>query len=145
MFAPAEAAIKGYVAANFSAWPIRWQGDPDFRSPLNVNGSPAPFIEAEIIGGYNRLVGFSKVGNRVFIHPGLIRFYLCIPNGTGTAVANEIADQLSAFMQRAEFGQSGDQMVRTLDFSTNGGVAGYEDGNYFVLQSSVPFDFYYAG
>jgi hypothetical protein len=103
------------------------------------------FVEIEIIGGTNYIRAFSSPGNRLWIHPGLIRFYIFQPWNTGMDTALTTADALAAFMERAEFGQTPDgQMVRTLDFSTYANVAAVESGNFFVLLSSVPFDFYYT-
>lgn len=143
MLAPAVAAIKAYLAAGFSSCPVRWQNE-DFKPPVD-NGRPAIYLEAEIIGGRNALEAFGKPGSRLFIHPGLIRFYVLARKGSGIEAALTIADELSLLFQRAEFGRSGDQLVRTQDFSVYDGVASVEDGNYFVLMTSVPFDFYYAG
>lgn len=147
MLAPAITAIKAYVAANYSNWPVRWANEPfpggTYELPT-ADGVPAPFIEAEIIGGRNSIEAFSVPGNRLFIHPLIIRFYFSTPQGTGIEAAIAEADVFAAFMERKEFGQSGGQTVRTADFSTYDDVASYEEGNRFVLLCSVPAEFYYT-
>lgn len=146
MIAPAIAAIMAYVAAHYPApptgLPILWRGQNWGDS--NPQGTGSAFIEAEILGGVNSLHSFSSPGNRLFIHPGLIRFYICVPQGTGMTDAYTVADALAAIMERKEFGQAAGQTVRTLDFSANDGVASLEDGNYSVLLGSVPFDYWYT-
>ncbi len=168
MLGPAITAIKAYVVTNLGGvlldftpldspfvsgslggvWPFRWENDTfpngSFDPPVTDTGAPASFIEAEIIGGRNAIESFSAPGNRVFVHPGIIRFYICVPQGTGIDQAILAADTLAATMERAEFGQSGGQLVRTGDFSTYDDVASYEDGNRFVLMASVPFEFFYT-
>lgn len=147
MLGPAITAIKAYVAANFTSLPVRWQNEPfaDGTYELPASGGvPSTFVEAEIIGGRNAIAAFSAPGNRVFIHPGILRFYVVVPQGTGIDGAIASADLLAAAMERKEFGQSGSQTVRTGDFSTYDDVASYEDGNRFVLLASCPFEFFYT-
>ena len=147
MLGPAITAIKAYVAANYSASPVRWANEPfpggSYELPTD-NGVPSPFVEVEVIGGRNAIEAFSVPGNRVFIHPAIIRFYIVVPQGTGIDAAIATADVFAAFMERKEFGQSAGQTVRTGDFSTYDDVASYEDGNRFVLLCSIPAEFYYT-
>ncbi len=144
MLGPATAAIRAYVEAKFNALPMRWPNEkwPTGADPTEV---PAPYIEVEIIGGSNALRAFSQPGSRLFIHPGLVRFYIFAPRGTGMTDAIATADQIGAFMERVEFGQADGQTVRTLDFSTYDNVASTPDGNYAVLMASVGFEFFYNG
>lgn len=148
MLAPAIAAIKAYVASNYSDWPLRWRNDRfsdgSLELPVDVDGNPSPAIEAEIIGGRNAIEAFSTPGNRLFIQPGLIRFYLSVAEGGGDSEVAAEADVLAAILERKEFGQSGGQTVRTGDFSVFDDVASYVEGNRFVLMASVPFEFYYT-
>jgi hypothetical protein len=99
-----------------------------------------------VLGGTNYIRGFSAPGNNLWIHSGIVRFYIFQPWNTGMDDALEAADAFALFMERAEFGQvpALGQTVRTLDFSTYANVAADEAGNYVVLLTSVPFDFYYT-
>jgi hypothetical protein len=143
MLGPAIIAIRDYVEANFSALPLRWPNE-DWEG-VNPQDMGQPFVEAEIFGGANVIRAFSRPGNRLWIHPGIIRFYIFAPRNTGMTNAMLTADALAAFMERAEFGQTPNgQTIRTLDFSTYDNVAVDEAGNYAVLMASVPFDFYYT-
>lgn len=146
MLGPAVSAIKSYVAANYSTLPLRWTNEnwPHHRNPQDQNEA---FIEAEIIGGKEYLAGFSKPGSRLFIHPGMIRFYIAAPQGEGMDDAIATADVFANFMQRTEFGRDevNGRTVRTFDFSVYDGIATLDEGNYSVLMCSVEFDFYYQG
>jgi hypothetical protein len=144
MLAPALTAIRAYIEAHYSALPMRWANELwEHEDPQQT---ASPFVEIEIIGGTNYLRGFSRPGNRLWIHSGLIRFYIWAPLNTGMEAAQATADTFAGFMERVEFGQvpAAGQTVRTLDFSTNDNVASDEAGNYAVLLASVPFDFYYT-
>jgi hypothetical protein len=144
MLAPAIKAIRERVEANFTALPMRWANENwDGQDPMQT---ASPFVECEIVGGYNALTGFSQRGNQLYIHPGLIRFYIWTPWNTGMDDSLEVADALALFMERTEFGRVPElgQTVRTLDFSAYDSVATDEAGNYAILLCSVPFDFYYT-
>ena len=175
MLAPAVTAIKARMAAGFTDWPVRWPNerfpDPVDKGgyPVDAEGAPRPFVEAEVIGGENRLTGIGEPGRRLWIHPGLIRAYVAVPSGTGSDAAETAADAIAALFERQEFrppplwflvagrwdedgfwqddvpwpGGPAERLVRCHDASVFAGVAGYEDGNYFVLMVSVRFDFFY--
>ena len=142
MLAPAATAIRERIEANYTATPIRWQNEN--WGDDNPQNAGDPFIEVEVIGGANSIRSFSSPGDRLFIHPGIVRFYIFAPINTGMTDAMATADALAAFMERAEFGQATGQTVRTQDFSVYDGVASEESGNYTVLLCSCPFDFYYT-
>lgn len=140
MLAPAFTAIRSYVTTGYTGLTLRWQNEP---VPAEHKAGQA-YIEVEIIGGRNAIRAFSVPGNRLFIHPGLIRFYIMAPMLRGMDEALATADTLSALMERKEIpAPVVPQMVRTLDFSTFDDVASDEFGNFSVLLASVAFDFYY--
>lgn len=140
MLGPAETAIKTFVADGYDGLTIRWKGA---AIPPEHDAGQA-YIEAEIIGGNNSLRSFGLPGSRLFIHPGLIRFYIKIPELSDTEDAQSVSDVLAALLERVEFeAPTRPQIVRTLDFSTYSGIALDENGNFSVLMCSVPFDFYY--
>lgn len=147
MLAPAITAIKAQMAAQFTAWPVRWPNErlaapvSSGGYPVDAEGNARPFVEAEVIGGQNRIRGVGAPGQRLWIHPGLIRVYIAVPNGTGTDEAQVKADLIAAAFERKEFGS----LVRCHDASIFDGVAGFEEGNYYALMLSIDFEFYYQG
>jgi len=152
MLGPAKAAIKTFIAAaGATSWPMRWQNDrwadtvtiDDNDNPTDVTGAILPFVELEIIGGKNEMVGFSTPGNRLYRHDGLIRLYLCVPAFSGTDAADAVDDAFSTALERKQITISASQMVRTHDYSSTDGAAEMTVGNYFVLMSSVSFEFLY--
>lgn len=147
MLAPAITAIKAQMAAQFTAWPVRWPNER-FDGPVSSGGYPVdeqgnalPFVEAEVIGGRNRLRGVGVPGQRLWIHPGLIRAYVAVPSGSGTDEAQAKADLIAAAFERKEFGS----LVRCEDASVFEDVAGFEEGMYYALMVSIVFEFYYQG
>jgi hypothetical protein len=128
---PAIKAIKTFVEAHYSALPMRWANE-DWEG-ADPQATASAFIECEIIGGTNLLRGFSKRGNQLWIHAGLIRFYIWQPRNTGMDGAIDTADSFASFMERTEFGQDEalGQTIRTLDFSSYDNVAADEAGNFY--------------
>ncbi|MEJ0015719.1 MAG: hypothetical protein WDN25_03985 [Acetobacteraceae bacterium] len=140
MLAPAATAIRSFIAAGYTGLTIRW---PNEAIPPERDAGQA-YIEAEIIGGRNAIRGFSRPGNRLFVHPGLVRFYIHAPWPDGMDGALATADTLAALLERIDIeAPARPQIVRTQDFSVYDDVASAEEGNFAVLMCSVPFDFYY--
>lgn len=149
---PAITAIKAAAAA-FTAWPLRWSNETfaglgiptDAQgNPIDASSAKIPFVMGEVIGGKNRLRSFGLVGSRTTIHPGLIRFYLCVPNGQGTDDAYAQAGVLGALFEQQAFAISGSSQVRTYAPSVSENAAGFEDGSFWVLSLSIDLDATYA-
>jgi hypothetical protein len=148
---PALTAIKAAAAA-FTAWPLRWQNetfadkgipvDAD-GNPIDASGAKVAFVMGEIIGGKNRLRSFGVVGSRTTLHPGLIRFYMCVPNGQGTDDAYTQADVLGALFEQQAITISTSSEVRAYAPSVSENTAAFEDGSMFVLMLSIDMDVYY--
>jgi hypothetical protein len=145
MLGPAVTKIRAHFEANFGmALPVRWPNEA-WENGESPQAEGRPFIEAEIVGGRNRLEGFGVPGQRVFVHPGIIRFFILAPISSGMDDALATADVIAGFMERTEFGRNGagTEVVRTFDFSTYNGTAAVEDGSFVVLESVVPFEWWY--
>lgn len=145
---PAVLAIKAQASA-YSGWLLRWQNEAftgialdQTGKPIAADGTSLSFVIGEVIGGKNRTHTFGSPGNRLEIHPGLIRFYLCVPQGQGTGDAYDQAGALGSLFELKEFAGTGGT-VRSYEPSVNEGVAGYEDGSYFVLTVGITFDWLY--
>ena len=111
-----ESAFRATLAETVStvaAWPIRWPNEmwvagignvvalSENNSPLDANGRPAPFIEAQVIFGRD-LSDIGPVGSGA-IHSetiGLFRIYLSVQRGTGTNDVNMMADALHIGFKR---------------------------------------------
>lgn len=142
MLGPAVTAIRAHFEANYSALPVRWPNE-DWENGENPQAEGRPFIEVEVIGGRNRLESYGTPGQRVFVHPGIVRFYVCAPISSGMDGALATADTIAGFMERVEFGRTGTEAVRTGDFSTYDNTAAMEDGSFVVLTATCTFEWWY--
>src|SRR6266550_7633736 len=97
------------VVNNLGPWPIRWPNElfiPGIGGVLALTsdnspaydgstgppkGSPAPFVEAEIISGADS-AAVSSPGFRQSYTVGVFRVYLIAPLGSGRVAVNLLAD-----------------------------------------------------
>lgn len=152
MLGPARRAIETLIRdAAVTSWPMRWSNKrwadgvltDDNDNPRNDAGQIIPFIEAEIIGGSNEIIGFASEGHRLWQHPGLLRLYLAVPTGAGTEEADLVSDAFSALMERKKIVISTSQSVWFGEFDSVDDVAEHVTGNYYVLMCSQHFVFRY--
>ena len=143
---PAVSAIRDRVATQFTACRWAWANErfaepvDEGGKPLDANGARVPFVKVEVLGGLNDMITTGAPdGSGTYRHPGLIRGYVVVPFGTSTDEAMRVADAFGAVFAYAEMGTT----VRTYAPSTFANVAGYEDGNDYVLMVSIPFDYIY--
>jgi hypothetical protein len=152
MLAPVETALKTALAALVTDWPIRWPNErfdasvplSDGGLPVDTDGEPAPFIDAEVIAGRDS-ADIAPVGSRHSTQTGLFRVYLSVGQGTGLTAMTAKADAICAgFKRKTVFTDlSIGQRLVTMDGRTDDGVAGYQDGSRFVRMISIPWWFDY--
>ena len=143
---PAVSAIRDRVVSQFTAYRWAWANErfaepvDEGGKPLDGSGARVPFVKIEVLGGINDMLTTGAPGNLgTYRHPGLIRAYVVVPYGASTTDAMTIADAFGDVFAYAEMGAT----VRSYAPSTFAGVAGYEDGDDYVLMVSVPFDYIY--
>jgi uncharacterized protein DUF4128 len=138
---PAKTAIRAYIEAGFTAAPLLW---PNERH--SDTATPQSFVAVEVKGATNNIRGIGLPGSRLFIHGGVIMAHVFVPFGVGQATGDDLADAIALLLTRKDIpAPSGVQVVRTEDPSTYDGELSDEDGNYWRISVSVPFDFYYSG
>lgn len=152
-------------------WPIRWPNElfipgiggvvaltPD-NSPADGNGNPAPFVEAEVIGGPDSSC-ISTPGMRQSTRLGLFRVYLVAPLGSGRAAINILADAVHDAFKRATVLLEPPLRLTTMDPRIDDNVAEHIaqtniridaavpapwKGARYVRQISIPWFFDYIG
>jgi hypothetical protein len=158
MIGPVQTAFRTAMAPLVGDWPIRWPNEgwaadvllSDGNLPVELDGAgvqiPRPFVEAEVIGGSDRLfaAGASTDGKRTSHLPGLLRVYLCVPQGSGMTGVTTKSDAIKAALKRKTLTDDGaGNRLLTEDPRVDDGVAAYEEAGRFVRMLSVPFDYWY--
>lgn len=126
--------------------------DPNFPDLPNL----APFVYFEIatLPGQN-LRGVGTPGDHLSVTRGFIYAHVMVPNGTGTELAGQYAEQIGEIFRTAVFYNTGDGCyVRTwVPRVDEGGSAGVDDDeiadvtakNWFRQTMSCPFEYWHQG
>ena len=144
-FAGAVAAIKTRLAANWATTPI---GYPNGDAPAsrNASGVPQAWVLAEIVGAGSDIHGTGTPGDRVWLYDGLIHAHVFVPKGTGDATARQYAVTLGEIFRNAEFyTDTPGHAVRCWAPRVDGGGDGSDDGLWFRVTMTVPFEYWHRG
>lgn len=139
MLGPAKAAIRSLIELGFTTTPLLW---PNER--IDSAEPPVRFVAIEVQGVTNEIRGVGDDGNRLFIHPGIVLAHIFTEFGEGETTADSIADEIANLLSWKQFdAPASPQMVRTHSPTMHDGELNSENGNYWRVTVSVPFDFYY--
>jgi hypothetical protein len=107
-------------------------------SPNTASEPPTegPFITLQFPVASSGHVGLAGVGNRTFLEDGAFRIVLAYPKGAGVNEALQWMRELRALFRAW---QSGD--LKTYDPSPPIDNDANDDGNYYVLSTSVPYEY----
>ena len=146
-YAGAKAAIKARLAANWTTTRITYQNeDPEQPwPPVRENGSPAPWVNLEIIGRGSQIWTFGTTGNRGWRYDGDIHVHVFVPVGEGIELADQYAVTIGEIFRAAKFYDDGSSYVRTLSPEIDDGDSGDDDGKWFRVSMSVDFTYWHRG
>jgi hypothetical protein len=154
-YAGAVAAIRDYFV-------VRWVVDGSPRTPVGyVNESDplettpdlnVPWVLFEVVPLGSRIEGVGTSGGNTIIYSGDIKGYVFVPSGEGIDRAYELAVALGEIFRNRLFydGVTPGCCVRT-GYEMQGqpridaGVARDEDGNWFNVTATIPFDYWHRG
>ena len=142
-FAGAVAAIRSRVAAMRPVeLPIGWPNEarPDV---IDANGNPAPWAYAEVSSTGAEIRGVGVPGDHVVVEEGVIMMTVFVPDGEGTATAYGLAGQLGEIFRVQQFYDAEPGVcIRTWTPRISGGDSGSDDGMWFAVSVSIPFQFW---
>lgn len=153
-FAGALAAIKQRFIAN---WVVG--GDPRTRIAY-VNENPdAPWpprkpdksldnwVLFSAVGATADHPGFGTPGNQLYLYRGLISITCFVPVGKGTADAFMLAVAAGEIFRATKFYDDVTPgcYVRTWTPRVDGGAPGDDDGAWFRVTATIPFEYWHLG
>lgn len=151
-FAGAVAAIEQRLRDNWATTPISVQNTP-FDPPEQPGGGDfpelAPWVHLEVATSSAEMRGAGKPGDQLWGTMGTIFAYVMIPAGSGTDLGMQYATQIGEIFRGKVFYNRGDGCyVRCwaprVDESR--GVVGESDqGNWFGVTMSCPFEYWHQG
>jgi hypothetical protein len=145
-YAGAVAAIRDRLVANWTTTPIAFQNE-SFDPPVDPNsGSPTPRLFLEVLGNDANLRGVGMPGDHVWLYCGHILIHVFVPVNSGAALAQQYAVTAGEIFRAAAFYSAGNgAIVRSWAPQTDGGGTDADDGNWFRVTCTIPFEFYYRG
>lgn len=145
-YAAAVAAIKTRAASNWTTTPLGFLNEAD-PAKEDSQGEPTPWVLCEIVSSGSTVVGTGTPGNQTIVYDGLIKFYVFIPAGTaGTGIGFTHAVALGdLFKNKLFYNDTPGFYVRTGFPYVEDGDAGSEDGNWFGVTATIPFEYWHRG
>jgi hypothetical protein len=145
-FAGAVAAIKARLEANWATTPIGYpNGDP--AATRDASGNPQAWVLAEIVGAANTIHAAGKAGSVVYVQDGLIHAHVFVPKGSGDATARTHAVALGEIFRGKLFYDdvTPGHYVRSWAPRIDGGGDGSDDGLWFRVTATIPFEYWHLG
>lgn len=142
-WAGAAQAIEDRLRAQWSDTPIAVQNGKDFPK-ADADGTLKPWVYLEIEGAGSTQRGVGAPGNQLWVDDGLIAVHVFVPVGKGAAKARQIASAVGEIYRAARFYDDVEgYFVRTFAPHVDGGGSGDDDGLWWRVSVSVPFEFWY--
>lgn len=148
-YAGAVAALKAAFVTSWSTTtPIAYANEPKDTvwPPNDGSGQPLPWVYFEVIGSGSRERGIGKIGDKIWLYLGNIHVHVFVPKDYGTDDAHALAVQAGEIFRAQTFYNDGlGAKVICGSPSTDGGASDADNGDWFRLTCTVPFEYYHRG
>lgn len=149
-YAGAVAAIKTRFATAWTTTPIAYQNEAPPEAtwpPVDGSGLPKAWVYLEVIANRTGLRAAGRPGSQFWLTEGHILVHIFVPPLDGTATAHGYAVTIGEIFRAKAFyrDEAAGAEVRTWAPMADGGSADAENGNYFRITVTIPFEFYYRG
>lgn len=147
-YAGAVAAIKALMAAGWTNTPVNYQNDqaPDIWPPQDAKGNPSPWVYFEVLGSGSKPYATGTPGNRTWHYLGLIHGHVMVPINSGDELAQAYAVAIGEIFRDQKFYDNGlGAYVRSWSPQTDGGDSSADDGNWWRVTCTIPFEYFHRG
>lgn len=147
-FAGAKAAIRQLLVDGWLTTRITYQNEAPGTPwpPVGVDGFPVPFINLEVATLASAMRGAGVPGKQTWLTDGFIYVHVFVPTGAGDAQATEYATAIGEIYRAKVFYLAAPGCyVRTWAPRIDGGGSSDDDGNWFRVTMSVPFEYWHRG
>jgi hypothetical protein len=145
-YAGAKAAIRSRLDAGWTTTRITYQNEDPAEPwpPVRGNGSPAPWVNLEIVPAGSQIWTFGTDGNRGWRYDGFINVHVFVPVGEGIELADTYAVTIGELFRAAKFYDDGTgNYIRTLAPQVDGGGSSDDDGKWFRVTMTVDFTYWH--
>lgn len=148
--AGAIAAIRTRLATAWTTTPIAYQNEKPPSQPwppVDGSGLKRAWVYLEVIPNSTGLRAAGRPGAQFFLTEGHILVHIFVPPLDGVATAHGYAVTIGEVFRSQAFyrDEATSTEVRTWAPMFDGGSQDAENGNYFRVTMTVPFEFYYRG
>lgn len=144
-YAGAVAAMRDRFVANWTSTPIEYQNE-------SWSEHSTPWVYFEVISTDSKLRGVGTPGSLTWLYRGNIFIHVFVPVGYGAADAHTFAVAAGEIFRAKEFyNTTPGCAVRTgigpdgEGPRTDGGGSDADNGNWWRVTATIPFEFYYRG
>lgn len=137
--------IDGWVSGGNPRTPIAYQNE-------GFSDQTTPWVYFEVINSTSQLRGAGTPGAHVWLYRGNIFIHVFVPKDEGAADANTLAVAAGEVFRAKQFYDSAPGCaVRTGVGAegegprVDGGGSGADDGKWWRVTCTIPFEFYYRG
>jgi hypothetical protein len=115
--------------------------------PKDGAGKLLPYALIAPQGGGGDLIGFGSPGNRVYLYSGLIHAHCYEPVGDGSGTAFPLAVAAGEIFRTRQFYDtvSPGCYIKSYTPRIDGGGPGDDDGIWFRVTATIPFEYYHLG
>lgn len=150
-YAGAKAAIEarlraaGIAHANGTPLAIAVENGPEVTK-VDGNGESWPWLYLEIQDAGSAQAGIGRPGDQLWTYDGLILVHVFVPVATGNTLASELADRVGDVFRAASFYRDVPGFeVRCWAPRTGDRGSGSDDGLWFRVTASIPFEYWHRG
>lgn len=110
---------------------------------VDADGNPVAWAYAEVLGTTAGIRGVGVPGDHVVVDDGLIMVTVFVPDGEGAGPGFALAGQIGEIFRAREFYEpSPGVCVRSWTPRITGGGAGDDNGMWFAVTVTIPFEFW---
>lgn len=147
--AGAMAAIEERLASNWTTTRIAYPNKiPDQPWPPvdPATGANAPWVLVEVANTSSAPRAAGQPGNQFWLYHGLIAVHVYVPVNDGLATARQYATAIGEIFRNATFyDDTPGYQVSTVAPRLDGGGPGDDDGVWYRVSVTIPFDYYHRG
>lgn len=140
-YAGAVAAMRSRFVAEWLETPIAHQNEDPPQSPWPPS---TPWVYFEVIAAQSEIRGAGLPGDNVWLTIGNIFIHVFTPLGYGLPESLRLAEAAGDVFRAATFYQNGGgAKVVCMAPNCDGGASDADNGNWFRVTTSIPFEFYF--
>lgn len=142
-WAGAVAACRSRFTDNFTAAPIQFQNEDPPQEPWPPSPK-VPWVYFEVLETSSSIRGVGLPGNQTWLTLGSILVHVFAPTGYGLPEHLAIAVQAGEVFRSKTFYQNGSgSKILCMAPSVRGGDSTSDDGLWFGVTVSIPFEFFF--